>query len=374
VETTDVTAVELKRPDGIVKAAREGDGWQVTEPVTARGDRGAIEETLTTVVTAKMDREIDAAPKALGDFGLAYSLVPGPRQPMTIDERVNRYTARPEDLHERHRPATEPFLDQARAAAGHLLGRHESLESKIEQRLSAAGSGFRPGEWLLLHIGVVLGAGAVGTLLGGGSVRLGVLFLGVGFTLPPLWLRWQATRRRRSFDSGLPETLQLMSGALSAGLSLAQAVDTIVREGPDPIAGEFKRVLVENRIGLSLEDAFDGVAARYQSRDLAWVVMAIRIQREVGGNLAELLATVAETMRERKFLRRQVQTLAAEGKLSALVLCALPPAFFVFVMVLRPGYMDPMFEQVVGWLTLGGAAAWLALGVFWMSRLVKVEI
>ena len=111
-----------------------------------------------------------------------------------------------------------------------------------------------------------------------------------------------------------------MSGSLAAGLSLAQSVDTIVREGTEPIAGEFRKVLVETRLGLSLETALQGVADRFQSKDFDWVVMAINIQRQVGGNLAELLNTVAATMREREYIRRQVAALAAEGKLSAMVL------------------------------------------------------
>jgi len=165
-----------------------------------------------------------------------------------------------------------------------------------------------------------------------------------------------------------------MSGALSAGLSLAQSVDTVVREGPEPIASEFKRVLVETRIGIELEDAFEGVAERFESKDFAWVVMAIRIQRQVGGNLAELLTTVSATMREREYLRRQVQTLAAEGKLSAFVLCALPPGFGVFITLTQPEYLDPLFQDAIGIGILVAGALWLSLGVFWMSRLVKVEV
>ena len=165
----------------------------------------------------------------------------------------------------------------------------------------------------------------MGLLIGGGSLVVGILFVVIGFFAPRFVLSFQANRRRSKFNTCLPETLQLMSGSLAAGLSLAQSVDTVVNEGQEPIASEFKRVLVENRIGLEIEDAFDGVAERFNSKDFAWVVMAIRIQRQVGGNLAELLTTVAATMREREYLRRQVGALAAEGKLSAIILACLPP-------------------------------------------------
>jgi tight adherence protein B len=121
----------------------------------------------------------------------------------------------------------------------------------------------------------------------------------------------------------------LVSGALSAGLSLPQAIDTIMRDGVEPMSGEFRRALVEARLGVDIEDALDGVAERMSSKDFEWVVMAVRIQRQVGGNLSELLLTVSTTLREREFLRRQVRSLSAEGRLSAYILCGLPPLCIV---------------------------------------------
>ena len=149
-----------------------------------------------------------------------------------------------------------------------------------------------------------------------------------------------------------------MAGSLAAGLSLAQSVDTIVREGTEPIASEFKRVLVETRLGVSPGGrARRASADRFQSKDFAWVVMAIKIQRQVGGNLAELLDTVAATMREREYIRRQVAALAAEGKLSAWVLGGLPPLFMLYLLLTKRDYVMPMFTEPLGWVMLGGAAA-----------------
>ena len=199
-------------------------------------------------------------------------------------------------------------MDQARDAAAKVLDRNRGLEQKIAHRLEAAGSEFKPSEWLLLHGGIIAVSGLVGLLLGGGSNLILMLTgLFVGWLVPRLWLGRKRKKRLRAFNHGLADTLQLMSGSLSAGLSLAQSVDTVVREGTEPIAGEFKRVLVEARLGVPLDSALDGVAERMGSKDFEWVVMAIRIQREVGGNLAELLNTVAATLRERDYLRRQVR-------------------------------------------------------------------
>ena len=161
-----------------------------------------------------------------------------------------------------------------------------------------------------------------------------------------------------------------MAGSLAAGLSLAQSVDTIVRDGTEPVASEFRKVLVETRLGLSLETALQGIADRFQSKDFEWVVMAINIQRQVGGNLAELLTTVAATMREREYIRRQVAALAAEGKLSAMVLGGLPPGFLLYLLVANHDLRDrtvpaaprhPHACVVVpsGWLSeCSGCPAW----------------
>jgi tight adherence protein B len=144
--------------------------------------------------------------------------------------------------------------------------------------------------------------------------------------------------------------------------------------GSEPITSEFKRVLVETRLGLSLETAMQGVADRFQSEDFAWVVMAINIQRQVGGNLAELLDTVANTMREREYIRRQVAALAAEGKLSAMVLGGLPPAFLLYLLLANPDYVMVLFTRPLGIAMLIGGVVILGIGMFWMNRIVKVEV
>lgn len=292
------------------------------------------------------------------------------------DERVAQYTAVTAGIQNPNAVASERdiSLAQAKEAAAAMLHHNQSLEARIAARLEHAGSNLKPAEWLLAHATIAVIGGAVGMLLGRGNIIVSIIFTALGVVLPWMWLGFKRSRRLKAFNSSLPDTLQLMAGSLQAGLSLAQSVDTIVNEGTEPIAGEFKRVLVETRLGVTLEDALEGITERFDSKDFAWVVMAIKIQRQVGGNLAELLNTVAGTIREREYMRRQVAALAAEGKLSAVVLGGLPPAFLLYLLLTNGDYVMPMFTDPRGWVMLGGGALLLGLGIFWMSKMVKVEV
>jgi tight adherence protein B len=181
-------------------------------------------------------------------------------------------------------------------------------------------------------------------------------------------------RREAAFLAQLPDTLQLIAGSLQAGYSLPQAIDTVVREGQAPMSVEFNRAMVESRLGMPVDDALERIGERMKSSDFSWVVMAIRIQRDVGGNLAELLLTVAETLRERERLRRQIKALSAEGRLSGWILGALPVVFGFYLLVASPAYLAPLWSTPLGIAMVVLAVVLLAVGGFWMSRVVKVEV
>jgi tight adherence protein B len=257
--------------------------------------------------------------------------------------------------------------------AGKVVAQRD-FESCLGGKLESAAIPLKPAEWLLIHTGIVLGAGLLMFLVSSGRVLVTLLGLFLGFLIPWIYLSYKASQRRKEFMAALPDTLQLMAGSLSAGYSMPQAVDTVVREGKGPISTEFNRALVEARLGVELEDALDGIAERMQSVDFAWVVMAIRIQREVGGNLAEVLTTVSATLRERERLRRQVQVLSAEGRLSAWILGALPAVFALYLILVRPDYLSPMLHSVLGWFLIGVGIVLLVVGGLWLRKVVKVEV
>jgi tight adherence protein B len=316
----------------------------------------------------------------VGLLGLVGVLALGggkPAQNLTLSEQIQAYGVMsvPGQAGPRRDDAGPTALaGQARQAAEKALANNKNLEAKIGAALESAGLDLRPAEWLLLRAGAGMVGGLIGVLLGAGNIVLGALVFVISLVAPPIYLKVKAARRLKAFSTGLADTLQLMSGSLSAGLSLAQSIDTIVREGTDPISSEFRRVVIETRLGVTLEDSMEGVAERMQSRDFAWVVMAIRIQREVGGNLAELLLTVAATLREREYLRRHVRALSAEGRLSCYILGGLPPGFMIYLALSRPDYVKPMYTTPIGWILMSVMAILLGVGVLWMSKVAKVDV
>jgi len=292
----------------------------------------------------------------------------------TVEDRIAAYTRKGARKLGQQPQQAQGVTAQAVGVAEKALQGNAGVAERLGQKLEAAGLAVRPAEWLLIHAGVTFVFGLLALLLSSGNVltMIGGLFFGA--VLPTAYLSIKRSRRIKAFKYGLADTLQLMSGSLSAGLSLAQSVDTVVREGRDPIAAEFRRALVEARLGVEIEDAMDSVAERMESKDFEWVVMAIRIQREVGGNLSELLNTVAATIREREYLERQVQALSAEGRLSVWILGGLPPAFMAYLLVANPTYLEPLISTTIGFIMLGLMAVLLVVGIVWMKKLVKVEV
>jgi tight adherence protein B len=260
------------------------------------------------------------------------------------------------------------------AVAENVLDSQKGLHDALGTKLDSAGLALKPAEWLLLHVGIAFGLGFLGLLLGGGSIVFMLVALVLGIVGPWIFLSFKRRKRVKAFNAQLADTLQLMAGSLSAGLSLAQSVDTVVREGTDPMAGEFRRAIIEARLGVEIEDALAGIAERMGSVDFEWVVMAIRIQRSVGGNLSELLNKVAETIREREYLERQVKALSAEGRLSVWILGGLPPGFMAYLGLANPSYLEPMFRSPLGWAMLILMTIMLAAGIIWMKKVVKVEV
>lgn len=252
--------------------------------------------------------------------------------------------------------------------------RSSGAEQGLADRLDLAGINRKAAEWTLLILcGSV--AVAVGLMLAGLNALWAVpAGLVTGWLGQHAYLSYRIGRRRAAFAEQLPDVLQLIVGSLRSGFSLAQAIDAVVRDGTQPVAGEFSRALAETRIGVELEDGLNRVADRMECNDLRWVVMATRIQREVGGNLAEVLENTIDTMRERAQTRRQVRALSAEGRLSGYVLVGLPIALGAWLTFSKPQYMSPLFTSPIGLIMVAGGAVLIVVGALWIRALVKVEV
>lgn len=230
----------------------------------------------------------------------------------------------------------------------------------------------KPGEYVV----VVACGGIVGGVLVG--LMTGAVVLGVGGLLGAIAMgvmvpRVKVTKRRQAFEAQLPEALSLIASSLSAGHTFLRAIQMMTEEAEDPLAEEFARVIHETQLGDPVVDALDRMAIRLEIEDVRWVVQAIRIQQTVGGKLADMLHTLADFIRSREEVRREVKVLTAEGRVSAWVLGAMPVALLFAIQVMNPGYAAPFYE---GWglLVLAATGASIATGVAVILKMVKIEV
>jgi tight adherence protein B len=223
---------------------------------------------------------------------------------------------------------------------------------------------------------VSLAAGALGCVVGflAGSPPLAVLLLLVGVAGPYALVVRSVSRRRAKFDDQLPDILDLLAASLQSGAGISAALELVVAEAAEPAAGEFGRVLNATRVGESLVDALQTMADRLDSRDLVYTVQAIAVQQRTGGKLAEVLSVVAEFMRSRFELKRELRALTAEGRLSAIILGGLPFAIGGVISLTSPEYLRPLYTTGIGAVMLIGAGV-LMLGAFVaMARIVRIEV
>ena len=243
-----------------------------------------------------------------------------------------------------------------------------SLASQLEE----AHIPLRPGEFVIISLAAGLAVGAVLT-----GITSEWLFGVAGLVMGPVgglaYLKRKVSARRRAFAEQLPDALSLIASSLSAGHTFLRAIQMMCEESEPPLAEEFARVVSETRLGDPVVDALDRMAQRLQLRDLEWVVQAIRIQQTVGGKLADLLHTLADFIRAREEVRREVLVLTAEGRMSAWVLGGLPLFLLLAIQVIDPSYLQPMYH---GWgiAVLAATAASVAAGTAIIFKMVNIEV
>jgi tight adherence protein B len=362
---------EYRRPDFLLGAR--------ASPPAARVPAGPLPAPPLSRLESAQGRYVIAV-VGFATILLACLLLFGPRSSggrpyRALRQRLSPYSLTPAIADDQPRLTafgSSEWAGRATAMAETLV-RRGNLEEAFLDRLEAAGLNMRVAEFVLISLGSAFIPPLLVLVLTR-NLLLTVVVVLLGVVGPFLYLSVRASRRQARFDEQLPSTLQLLAGALQAGHSLQQAVDTVVHEAGDPIAGEFQRVLTEARLGRPLEEAFEAMAKRTGSVDFGWTVMAIRLQRQVGGNLAEVLSTVSQTIRDRYSLKRQIKALSAEGRLSSLILSILPFLLFGALLMFNPLFLRPLYTTGLGLVMMAGAAVLMILGIIWLRKITEIKV
>ncbi|SDB87029.1 tight adherence protein B [Raineyella antarctica] len=275
----------------------------------------------------------------------------------------------------RRRPDVPPRpgpLARMTTAASNRIGRLMAGRSDgLQEMLYLADIRYDPRDFALLIVSAAVIVFAVGLLIA--NVLIGLLLAVLVPVVARLVVSVRTSRRRQAFSDQLSEILQTMAANLRAGTSLPQAMQVLASEAEEPARSEFVRVGNELRVGRPMNNALEAMADRMKSTDFGWVAQAIAINREVGGNLADVLDGVAFTLRERAALRRQVDALSAEGRMSGWVLMALPFGLLLVISTMNPHYFDPMLQNPIGWLMIGLGVILLILGAIWLKVSIMVK-
>ncbi len=301
-----------------------------------------------------------------------------------VEERLGRYaetggmvlsTAQVEVAQkERRTTALSDFLNR--------LGEGTDRFNKISRSLARADIKLRPAEYIAAQFISAAAVGAIALILGRNAI-FGIVGLVLGFFVPQIYVGRQQKRRLRLFDQQLGDMLNLMVNGLRAGYSTLQAMEAVSRELPSPICDEFRRVVQEMQLGLAMEDALDHLLRRITSEDLDLVITAINVQREVGGNLAEILDTISFVIRERVRIKGEISALTAQGRATAWVISGMPIALFFLLLAINPDYIKEPFKVGQPVLLNSGVCgiAWVCVsiglvgtGFAIVQKMVKIDI
>jgi tight adherence protein B len=303
--------------------------------------------------------------------GLAISLT---GEQAMVEERLGRYVDEEAMAvqNSKAEPAARPMTDWLnRRVEGSSWG------DNVARELARADIKLRSGEYIGLMIISAFGVGIVIWFLTGRSVIVGMIGAVAGMFLPRLYVKREQSRRLIHFNEQLADMLNLMVNGLRAGYSTMQAMEAVSKELPAPISDEFRRVVQEMQLGVAMERSLDNLIRRIPSDDLDLVITAINVQREVGGNLAEILDTISYTIRERVRIKGEIRVLTSQVMYSGRMLSLLPLVVFGIIYLLNRDYMMTFFKPesgICGYVALGIGLAMIAAGYFVMNKLAEIEV
>jgi len=244
------------------------------------------------------------------------------------------------------------------------------------QKLARADLKLTVAEFAALHVISMIGFFSVAYfVLFSGDLIFSLVAMFIGFFVPRLYVGRTISKRLIDFETQLPDTLGLWVNALRSGYSVLQAMEAVANDAPEPTQTEFHRVVQEVQLGIDMADAFEHMLDRVESQDLDLVITAVNIQREVGGNLAEILEVISMTIRERIKLKGEIRVLTAQGRITGYLISFLPIVLALFLNAVSPGYMGEMFSnRTCGWPLLGAGLALIGIGTAIIQKIVDIEI
>jgi tight adherence protein B len=245
--------------------------------------------------------------------------------------------------------------------------------SKVADNLARADIKLRVSEYALIVIGVMVLTFLL-TYLINRTFIVAVIFAVLSYFVPGFYVKFRQRRRARAINNQLGDTILLLSNALKAGYSFAQAMATIARSAPQPMSDEFSRAVREMNLGITVDDALDHMNGRILSEDFDLMTTAVQIHRVVGGNLAEILDTIAFTIRERIRIHGEIRTLTAQARASGYIITALPFALVGILTLVSPSYITPMFKEPLGWGMLAVAMVMMGIGYAIIRKIASIEV
>lgn len=313
-------------------------------------------------------------------FGAGIALLSGGRN--EVSERMQEFVSAGEAAmidpaeYDVQRPDMADRLDKAMSGRGFF--------EPIRKRIAMADVKLRVSEYIFLQVLVAIAAAFVGHFIFSLNIVLVILLFLVGLRIPRIYIGFAANRRLHTFEGQLSDTLNLWVNALRSGYSVLQGMEAIATELPAPVSREFERVVQEVRLGLSLEQGLANMLRRMPSEDLDLVITAVNIQREVGGNLAEILDIISYTIRERVRIKGEIRTLTAQGRMTGWIISLLPVGLAGMLYSINPEYGGQLIVKEApfilpgilpcGWLVLGIGGLMILFGIMVVRKIVDIEI
>lgn len=290
--------------------------------------------------------------------------------------RLERYTQNDQNMEElsalNHRNVKEKLIEVV-GELGKILPQHNSYSTRHKEKLAKAAILMKPEEFFGISVLMALGIGLLIYIVTINYLWT-IMALILSFFIPEVIVNRVKKQRMKKLNAQLPDALSIIANGIRAGFSINQAIAMVNKEMLPPISDEFTKVLKDNTLGKPLEEALNNMSERTEDEDLDMFITSLLIQRQVGGNLAEVLETISHTIRERVRIKGEIRSLTAQGRISAVIVTLLPVVLAVVISVINPGYLDIMYSRPIGVAMLIGAIFFILIGHLVLRKITDIRV